>query len=65
VTCPTAIFHGADDGFVASLDYYRRLATLFGGPTWLKTIDRAGHRVEEEQPMALARAVLEFLSDVR
>ena len=65
VTCPTAIFHGADDGFVASLDYYRRLAALFGGPTWLKTIDAAGHRVEEEQPMALARSVLEFLRDVR
>src|SRR5687767_9296490 len=31
VTCPTAIVHGADDVFVASLDYYRRFAALFGG----------------------------------
>ena len=65
VKCPTAIFHGADDGFVASLDYYRRLAALFGGPTRLMTVDGAGHRVEEEQPTALARSVLEFLRDVR
>ncbi|MEO5838727.1 MAG: alpha/beta hydrolase [Acidimicrobiales bacterium] len=65
VTCPTAIFHGAEDRFVTSLDYYRRLAALFGGPTWLKTIDSAGHRVEEEQPLALARSVFDFLRDVR
>ena len=53
VNCPTAIVHGSDDSFVASLDYYRRLAAMFGGPTWLMTIDGAGHRVEEEQPVAL------------
>jgi pimeloyl-ACP methyl ester carboxylesterase len=65
VKCPTAIIHGADDAFVASLDYYRRLGALFGGSTTLKKIDGAGHRVEEEQPLALAHSVLEFLRDVR
>jgi len=65
VTSPTAIFHGSEDTFVASLDYYRRLATLLGGPTDVMTIDGAGHRVEEEQPTALARSVLEFLRNVR
>ena len=65
VTCPTAIVHGTDDRFVASLDYYRRLAALLGGPTSLMTIDDAGHRVEEEQPTALARTVLQFLRDHR
>ena len=65
VTCPTAIVHGADDVFVASLDYYHRLAALFGGTTWLMAIEGAGHRVEEEQPVALVRSVLEFLRDVR
>lgn len=65
VKCPTAIVHGCDDAFVVSLDYYRRFAALFGGPTSLMTIDGAGHRVEEEQPVALAKTVLEFLRDVR
>ena len=65
VTSPTAIFHGSDDAFVANLDYYRRVAALLGGPTQLIAIEGAGHRVEEEQPTALARSVLEFLRDVR
>ena len=43
----------------------RRLAALLGGPTSLMTIDGAGHRVEEEQPTALARTVLQFLRDHR
>ncbi|HUP76173.1 MAG TPA: alpha/beta hydrolase [Acidimicrobiales bacterium] len=65
VNCPTAIVHGADDAFVASHDYYQRLAALFGGTTWLMTIEGAGHRVEEDQPVTLVRSVLEFLRDVR
>ena len=65
VTCPTAIIHGTEDRFVASLDYYRRLAALFGGPTSLFAIEGAGHRVEEEQPTALSRCVLDFLRDRR
>jgi pimeloyl-ACP methyl ester carboxylesterase len=65
VKCPTAIVHGSDDIFVANLDYYRRLAALFGGTTWLTSIAGAGHRVEEEQPVALAQSVLDFVRDVR
>lgn len=63
ITCPTAIVHGADDAFVASIDYYRRLAELVRGPAEVLTIADAGHRVEEEQPEALSRAVVGFLRE--
>lgn len=63
VTCPTAIVHGAEDAFVTSPDYYRRLSALLRGPTELLSIADAGHRVEEEQPDALSRAVVGFLRE--
>jgi pimeloyl-ACP methyl ester carboxylesterase len=63
VTCPTAIVHGAGDAFVASVDYYRKLAALLRGPVEVLSIADAGHRVEEEQPEALSRAVVGFLRE--
>jgi pimeloyl-ACP methyl ester carboxylesterase len=63
---PTAIFHGSDDSFVASLDYYRRLPHSFGGPTSLKTIDRCGPpRRGRTADRRWLGSVLEFLRDVR
>lgn len=58
---PVLIAHGADDRFVPSVAYYRELARLFTPHAQVVSIDGAGHRVEEEQPGALARAVTQFL----
>jgi pimeloyl-ACP methyl ester carboxylesterase len=61
ITCPTAVVHGTEDRLVATVDYYRRLSTLLRGDSELVAIDGAGHRVEEEQPEALAKAVAGFV----
>jgi pimeloyl-ACP methyl ester carboxylesterase len=65
ISCPTAIVHGAEDRFVADIDYYRRVAALLGGPSEVITVAGAGHRVEEEQPAELARRVVGYLRALR
>jgi pimeloyl-ACP methyl ester carboxylesterase len=65
VTCPTAIIYGARDRFVEDIDYYDQLSQLLGAHKHLIAIAGAGQRVEQEQPVQLARAVSDFLNRSR
>jgi pimeloyl-ACP methyl ester carboxylesterase len=61
VQCSTLIVHGREDRFVQTGDYHEQLATCLGGPVEVCVAERAGHRVEEEQPDWLAATVGAFV----
>ena len=55
------VAYGTEDCFVRDTSYYGELAGMIGAK--VARIDRAGHRVEEEQPDALAKVVADFLKE--
>jgi pimeloyl-ACP methyl ester carboxylesterase len=61
VTAPTLIVAGDSDHFVLAEGYYERYAELVGpSGAELRTLAGVGHRVEEEDPPALAELVVDF-----
>jgi pimeloyl-ACP methyl ester carboxylesterase len=61
VTAPTLLVWGSDDRVVPA-SYAKRFADALAGPTEVRSIPGAGHRVDLDAPDALAEAVLEFLA---
>ena len=61
ITAPTLLLWGSDDRVVPA-SYAKRFADGLAGPTEVRSIPGAGHRVDLDAPDALAEAVLEFLA---
>jgi len=61
VQCPVLIVSGSADHFALVPGYYERLTEVIGGDPVHRSIDGAGHRLEEEVPSALARLVADFV----
>lgn len=62
VRVPTLIVTGSDERFVLEPDSGAVWAGLVSGPGFHTIVDGVGHRVEEEAPVELARAVVEFFA---
>jgi pimeloyl-ACP methyl ester carboxylesterase len=61
VEVPALVVAGDRDGFTLRPDYAKEYAALIGTDgAELCTVTGAGHRVEEEEPGELARAIVEF-----
>lgn len=60
VRCETLLIHGGDDRVVPPA-YARRFADAIAGPTTIRSIDGAGHRVDFDAPEELAWIVAEFI----
>jgi pimeloyl-ACP methyl ester carboxylesterase len=60
IQVPTLLVWGADDRVVPP-SYAKRFAALLGGPTELRLLSEAGHRVDLDAPEALADTTLAFL----
>jgi len=64
IAAPTLVVAGSEDRFALLEGYYGRYATLIGERgAELRTIEGAGHRVEEDAPAELAAIVREFDSE--
>ncbi|MDT4892461.1 MAG: hypothetical protein QOE97_1496 [Pseudonocardiales bacterium] len=57
---PVQILSGAMDGMILADDHVATLQAALGGPTESHVLPDAGHRVEEQQPDALAQHVVRF-----
>lgn len=60
VRCETLLVWGSEDRVVPAA-YAKRFADAIAGPTSVRSIEGAGHRVDFDAPDALAEAVLAFL----
>ncbi len=58
----TLIVHGASDRFVLAADYFQRYAELVGANAACVAVPGAGHRLDEENPQAVARIVMDFVA---
>jgi pimeloyl-ACP methyl ester carboxylesterase len=59
---PVLLVNGADDRVIPA-SYQKRFATRLGGPVLTHTIPSAGHLVDFDQPVELARQINAFLID--
>ncbi|WP_395104160.1 alpha/beta fold hydrolase [Actinomadura sp. SCN-SB] len=60
ITVPTLVVGGGRDRFLLVEGYLEEFASRLGGEARVLTIPDAGHRVEEEAPAELARAIAGF-----
>ncbi|MGE0136897.1 MAG: alpha/beta fold hydrolase [Ilumatobacteraceae bacterium] len=64
IEVPCCLISGADDHFVLRKDYFSRFAALIGPAGCAHVvIDDVGHRLEEEDPAALAKCTETFLAE--
>lgn len=61
IIAPTLLLWGGEDRLMP-LSYAERFAKAVKGPTTIRTIPKAGHLAELDQPTATANAILEFMS---
>lgn len=61
IRCATLLVFGSEDRVVPA-SYAKRFAVGIAGPTEIRSIDGAGHRVDFDAPQALARAITSFLA---
>ncbi len=61
IRVPSLVVHGADDAFVLEPDYFSTFGSLIGDNARVVPVADAGHRVDEEQPTALAETIAAFV----
>lgn len=61
VPVPALYLHGADDGCIGA-ETVRGVESRFAGGVAIRIVAGAGHFVHREQPVAVNRAILEFLA---
>ena len=60
IRCATLLVHGTEDRIVPA-SYAKRFADAIAGPTTIRSIEGAGHRVDFDAPVDLARTIHDFI----
>ncbi len=63
IQAPTLLLWGSEDRLVPA-SYAKRFADGIAGPTTLRSLEGAGHRLDFDTPAAAATTILEFFGDV-